>query len=126
MDKNGIGTDSTIHEHIKTIQNRNYAKKKGANFVPTNLGLALVKTYNSMGFYLSNPNSRAHTENMMNQVSKGILDKDEMVNIVLKEMHSIFIQIAENKAKFFEYFKNNLKESSTYIEKTKINHSEYD
>ena len=27
MDKNGIGTDATIHEHIKTIQDRNYAVK---------------------------------------------------------------------------------------------------
>lgn len=29
MDKNGIGTDATIHEHIKTIQEREYAIKKG-------------------------------------------------------------------------------------------------
>lgn len=27
MDKNGIGTDATIAEHIKTIQDRNYAIK---------------------------------------------------------------------------------------------------
>ena len=29
MDKNGIGTDATIHEHITTIQDRGYAKKTG-------------------------------------------------------------------------------------------------
>ena len=27
MDANGIGTDATIHEHIKTVQERNYAYK---------------------------------------------------------------------------------------------------
>lgn len=27
MDKAGIGTDATIHQHIKTIQDRNYAFK---------------------------------------------------------------------------------------------------
>ena len=27
MDRNGIGTDATIHEHIKTIQERGYAVK---------------------------------------------------------------------------------------------------
>ena len=27
MDTNGIGTDATIHEHIKTVQERNYAVK---------------------------------------------------------------------------------------------------
>lgn len=29
MDNNGIGTDATIHEHIKTVQERGYATKKG-------------------------------------------------------------------------------------------------
>jgi DNA topoisomerase III len=28
MDQNGIGTDATIHEHIKTVQERNYAYKQ--------------------------------------------------------------------------------------------------
>lgn len=27
MDSNGIGTDATIHEHIKTVQERGYAIK---------------------------------------------------------------------------------------------------
>ena len=27
MNKNGIGTDATMHDHIKTIQERNYAIK---------------------------------------------------------------------------------------------------
>jgi len=29
MDKNGIGTDATIHEHIKKIQVRGYCEKVG-------------------------------------------------------------------------------------------------
>ncbi len=36
MDKNGIGTDSTIHEHIKVIQERGYAElTKSRHFKPT-------------------------------------------------------------------------------------------
>jgi DNA topoisomerase III len=35
MDENGIGTDATIHEHIKNIQVRGYAEKKGIRLVPT-------------------------------------------------------------------------------------------
>ena len=27
MEENEIGTDATIHEHIKTIQDRDYARK---------------------------------------------------------------------------------------------------
>jgi DNA topoisomerase-3 len=35
MDSNGIGTDATIHEHIKTVQERGYAVKEKEYFVPT-------------------------------------------------------------------------------------------
>lgn len=48
MDKNQIGTDSTIHEHIKTILTRNFAVKTNQTIKPTKLGLALVQTYNEM------------------------------------------------------------------------------
>ena len=45
MDKEGIGTDATISEHIATILKRNYAEKNAAGrFTPTNIGLALVET----------------------------------------------------------------------------------
>ena len=45
MDKEGIGTDATISEHIATILKRNYAEKNAAGrFAPTNIGLALVET----------------------------------------------------------------------------------
>ena len=42
MNNNGIGTDATIHEHIKNVQDRAYAKKQGVSLVPTELGLSLV------------------------------------------------------------------------------------
>lgn len=57
MDKNGIGTDATIHEHIKMILNREYARKEGIYFHPTTLGMALVTAYDQMDidFSLSKP-----------------------------------------------------------------------
>jgi DNA topoisomerase-3 len=40
MDRNGIGTDATIAQHISTIQDRNMLKKDGnQKFHPTKLGL---------------------------------------------------------------------------------------
>jgi len=46
MDKHGIGTDATIHEHIKKIQTRGYAKKLSGNlFQPTKLGVSLYLSY---------------------------------------------------------------------------------
>lgn len=47
MDRNGIGTDATIAQHISTIQERKYAEKDGnQRFLPTKLGIALVEGYN--------------------------------------------------------------------------------
>ena len=47
MDRNGIGTDATIAQHIATIQERSYAIKDAQQkFLPTKLGIALVEGYN--------------------------------------------------------------------------------
>ena len=44
MDRNGIGTDATIAQHITTIQQRAYASKdNNQKFLPTKLGIALVE-----------------------------------------------------------------------------------
>jgi DNA topoisomerase III len=53
MDKNGIGTDATIHEHIKKILEREYVFKEGIYFKPSTLGCALVEAYDSMSFNAS-------------------------------------------------------------------------
>ena len=45
MNNTGIGTDATIHEHIKNVQEREYARKQGISLVPTRLGLSLVEVY---------------------------------------------------------------------------------
>jgi len=51
MDKSGIGTDATIHDHIKTIQEREYVTKDpNGRFMPTTLGFALIEGFDSMGF----------------------------------------------------------------------------
>jgi DNA topoisomerase-3 len=61
MDSNGIGTDATIAEHIKTILKREYAIKvnNDTQFKPTTLGLALVLSYENMGLELAKPALRA-------------------------------------------------------------------
>lgn len=35
MDENGIGTDATIAEHIKKVQERHYMEKRLEYFYPT-------------------------------------------------------------------------------------------
>lgn len=64
MDKKGIGTDATIHDHIKTVREREYVRVNAARmFEPTELGLALVDAYDSMEqTMLALPELRAETE----------------------------------------------------------------
>lgn len=64
MDKNGIGTDTTIAQHIDTIINREYVIPRMEDsvkyLVPSTFGIALVNGYNDIGFdrSLSKPQLR--------------------------------------------------------------------
>ncbi len=71
MNNTGIGTDATIHEHIKNVQDREYAKKQGISLVPTRLGLSLVEVYAKMGIDLYKPYLRAQMEADMKQIADG-------------------------------------------------------
>jgi DNA topoisomerase-3 len=64
MDKNGIGTDATIAQHIEMIIKREYVMPRmegGTKYlVPSTLGIGLVEGYNLIGFEksLSKPQLR--------------------------------------------------------------------
>jgi DNA topoisomerase-3 len=98
MDKNGIGTDATIAQHIKTIQERQYARKKGIYFEPTDLGLALVEAYEIMSYELSRPNLRAKMEAEMNDISSGKRTKESVISENLKMYNFILTQIYKKVA----------------------------
>ncbi|CAI5998384.1 unnamed protein product [Closterium sp. NIES-64] len=60
MDKAGIGTDATMHDHIKKLLDRCYATKDAnIRFKPTPLGEALVLGYDNMGYELWKPHLNA-------------------------------------------------------------------
>ena len=71
MDIQGIGTDATIHEHIKTVQERGYATKQGTYIVPKQLGVSLVETYQKIGIDLYKPYLRAQMEKDMKDIAAG-------------------------------------------------------
>jgi DNA topoisomerase-3 len=64
MDKNGIGTDATIAQHIQTIIDRDYVieRMEGATklLIPSKLGIGLIEGYNQIGLErsLSKPQLR--------------------------------------------------------------------
>lgn len=71
MDSHGIGTDATIHQHIKTIFDRKYVKMDKKYIVPTPLGRALVEAHMEIGTELYLPTERAAMENDLKAIAKG-------------------------------------------------------
>ena len=89
MDKNGIGTDATIHEHIHKILVRRYAVKgRDSRFVPTRLGVALVEAFDMLGldFSLTQPKIRAKLERDLSSVCAGLMSKEQVIQ-ESKEMY---------------------------------------
>ena len=105
MDKEGIGTDATISEHIATIQNRDYAKKTPANrFTPTNIGLALVETYMYLQYPLYKPYLRAHMERECTAISEGRVHFQEVVDSCIGEMSLVYQDVNAKKDVFRDTF----------------------
>lgn len=92
MDKNGIGTDATIAQHISTIQEREYATKDASQrFSPTPLGIALVEGYNQMGYQLNKPDLRREMEYECNLVANQQKTKDDIIGPILAKMRQCFL-----------------------------------
>ncbi|GMH10402.1 hypothetical protein Nepgr_012243 [Nepenthes gracilis] len=103
MDKAGIGTDATMHDHIKKLLDRFYATKDAnTRFSPTNLGEALVMAYDDMGYELWKPFLRSMMEGDMKAVGMGTKQKGEVLAACLQQMKACFLDARLNKIKLFE------------------------
>ncbi|CAG8504504.1 15994_t:CDS:10 [Dentiscutata heterogama] len=115
MDQNGIGTDATIHVHIAKIIEREYARKDFRNgktyILPSNLGVALVEGYDSIGFdkSLSKPFLRREMESKFKMVCEGRQQKEDVIKDSLAMYKDMYIKTSENVQKLvrvrinFEY-----------------------
>ncbi len=92
MDRNGIGTDATIAQHIATIISREYVVKDNHNrFTASNLGLALVEGYNAMGYQLNKPQLRASIEADCQRVARNEMKGRDALKKCLELMKNCFI-----------------------------------
>ncbi|ORY31011.1 DNA topoisomerase [Naematelia encephala] len=98
MDKNGIGTDATIAEHIAKIIEREYVKEKQEQkvkyLVPSPLGVGLVEGYNSIGFdrSLSKPHLRRETEHRMQLICDGVQSKADVLAFSIEQYKEVFVK----------------------------------
>lgn len=103
MDRNGIGTDATIAQHISTIQVRHYAEKDAnQRFLPTPLGVALVEGYNSMGYQLNKPELRREMERECNLVANEQKTKGDIIGPILNKMRDCYTRVTQEAQKLDE------------------------
>ncbi|KAG8214045.1 DNA topoisomerase [Butyriboletus roseoflavus] len=108
MDKNGIGTDATIAQHIQTIVDREYVIERmdGAtkHLLPSTLGIGLVEGYNQIGFdrSLSKPQLRRETERSMVQVCEGAKTKNEMLVQSIEQYKDMYVMAKREFEKVIE------------------------
>jgi len=112
MDATGIGTDATIADHIKTVQERHYVVKFGPQnrFKPTDLGLALVRTYNRLGHdrAISKPELRAAMERDLVRICRGETNKDQVVHSAVAKYRAILTSVLAHKDGFLQAVAENL------------------
>ncbi|EPZ33325.1 DNA topoisomerase, type IA, central domain-containing protein [Rozella allomycis CSF55] len=128
MDKNGIGTDATIHDHIKKIQDRNYAKKTSKGFIPTPLGLSLVEGYDAYNFdhSLTKPQLRALMESEMNNVCQGLKSKNQVLEQGINLYFNLFIKTKNSINLLLQKVSENLNQEISEDDHVEINrHSNY-
>lgn len=93
MEKNQIGTDATIHEHIETIQKRKYAFKQGNTFRPSNLGASLVVSYKALDLHLEDCQIRRLVEQRMDKIANGELERDSAALQTLEEVGPLYSKL---------------------------------
>lgn len=99
MDKNGIGTDATIAEHIRKVIDRQYVmlhKQGKTNYlVPSTLGMGLVEGYQSMEIskHLCQPMLRRDTEAKLDLIANASLSRDATVTESMQEYSRIYSKV---------------------------------
>ncbi|KAG7098452.1 hypothetical protein E1B28_000402 [Marasmius oreades] len=98
MDKNGIGTDATIAQHIDTIIAREYVIEQFEGqtkyLLPSTLGIGLIDGYNKMNLNNTNlgkPLLRRETERRMVKVGRGETTKEAMIYESLEQYRAMYI-----------------------------------
>jgi DNA topoisomerase III len=110
MERNQIGTDATIHEHIETIQNRKYAFKQGSSFKPTNLGASLIVTYKALGLQLEDCHIRRMIEQRMDRIAEGELERNRAAIDTLAEVGPLYEKLSEMERSWLENMRKAMEE----------------
>ena len=102
MEKNKIGTDATMAEHIQKIKDRGYAELEKQAIRSTSTGKALVEAYQDMELQLYEPELRAEMEKDLSDVAEGLKKKDDVLKKYRELMSNAYRMVAEQKRFLWE------------------------
>jgi DNA topoisomerase III len=99
MEKEGIGTDATIADHIQTILDRGYAEKLESSpprFIPKPLGLSLVWAFFLLKAQLFRPFLRRQVEQDLVAICNGSKRKEAVEEDCISHMKPLYEQVAQS------------------------------
>lgn len=109
MDKNGIGTDATIHEHIKKIVERQYVVVENGLFSPSKLGIALVDGLDKItDCSLAKPELRALMERNLVSICDGSCAPDQVIKNTVNEYQKMYQKIVKYGLSIEDELRKNL------------------
>ncbi|KAL6927671.1 hypothetical protein ACO0SA_004294 [Hanseniaspora valbyensis] len=102
MDKNGIGTDATIADHIEKIKTRKYVVKDNKEcLVPTNLGISLVHGFQDIGLddSITKPFFRGDFESYLVDICDGKAHREVITHQVIQRYVKYYRKTSDNLTK---------------------------
>lgn len=99
MDKNGIGTDATIADHIEKIKTRKYIVKDNKDcLIPTNLGSSLVHGFQDIGLddSITKPFFRGDFESYLVEICDGNAQREVITQQVIQRYTKYYRKTCEN------------------------------
>ena len=110
MDRNNIGTDSSISVHIESLSKRKYVERNDdGTLKPTDLGMALIDAFSAVDKNFIKPESRREFESYVKEVECGKKTYEEVLNLALSNYKAKFKKFEQKKDillnEFLKYFK---------------------
>ncbi len=95
MEKLGLGTKSTRPDHIETLVQRGYVKRKGKSLYVTKLGRSIISFLEEIWPDFVKPLFSARVYILMRKVMNNELEWRDMVNIIREEYLRLFSELRE-------------------------------
>lgn len=99
MEKVGIGTEATRGNIIEILFKRKYLSQKGKYIYPTPLGISIVNVLKENFPELVSVKLTTEMENMLKDVQRGKIDKDQAIELVKRKLSEYFTKYSNIEEK---------------------------